>query len=203
MQGLFLGIGEMRGLGLQHLHGMGFLMGRITGKDGLPVWSGPSYLEIASSRSGVGAGEISDKLLCISNLMLRFASPFWLHHVADMMQHYLENARKGFEMLKNCVWMHAGRIRTELVHILANDFTLQKFKAQNVSGSELALTDLGDDMTVEDVQEYIKTAQADNEHSYMLSLRAREGTTLSLLRLYGMLPADLKFAILSCVLHGT
>ena len=56
-QGLFLGIGEMRGLGLQHLHGMGFLMGRMMGKDGLPVWSGPSYLEIASSRSGVGAGE--------------------------------------------------------------------------------------------------------------------------------------------------
>ena len=47
----------MRGLGLQHLHGMGFLMGRIMGDDGLPVWSGPSYLEIASSRSGVGAGE--------------------------------------------------------------------------------------------------------------------------------------------------
>lgn len=57
MQGLFLGMGEMRGLGLQHLHGMGFLMGRMMGEDGLPVWSGPSYLEIASSRSGVGAGE--------------------------------------------------------------------------------------------------------------------------------------------------
>lgn len=56
MQGLFLGVAELRGLGLQHLHGMGFLVGRMIDDSGLPVWSGPSYLEIDSARSGVGAG---------------------------------------------------------------------------------------------------------------------------------------------------
>jgi hypothetical protein len=55
-QGMLFGIGEMRGVGLLHIHGMGFLMSRIPGEDGLPVWSGPSYIEIASARAGVGAG---------------------------------------------------------------------------------------------------------------------------------------------------
>ncbi|CAL8463487.1 g3021 [Coccomyxa elongata] len=138
-KGLFIGVGEMRGLGLQHLHGMGFLMGRIMGDDGLPVWSGPSYLEIASSRSGVGA----------------------------------------------------GRIRTEIVHILANNFTLEKFKRQKrLAGSELALTDFDEDMSVEDIREFMRKAQADEAHSYVLALRAREGTTLSLLRLYGYAQPD-------------
>ncbi|KAK9917885.1 hypothetical protein WJX75_009260 [Coccomyxa subellipsoidea] len=138
-KGLFLGMGEMRGLGLQHLHGMGFLMGRMMGEDGLPVWSGPSYLEIASSRSGVGA----------------------------------------------------GRIKSEIVHILANNFTLQKFKAQKcVGGTELALTDLDEDMSVDDVREFMRNAQADETRSYVLCLRAREGTTLSLLRLYGYAQPD-------------
>ncbi len=80
----------------------------------------------------------------------------------------------------------AGRIRTEIVHILANNFTLEKFKKQKrLAGSELALTDLDEDMSVEDVREFMRTAQADEAHSYVLALRAREGTTLSLLRLYG------------------
>lgn len=70
LQGLFIGIGEMRGLGLQHLHGMGFLMGRIMGDDGRPVWSGPSYLEIASSRSGVGAGENYMLTICKTCIFL-------------------------------------------------------------------------------------------------------------------------------------
>lgn len=70
LQGLFIGVGEMRGLGLQHLHGMGFLMGRIMGDDGLPVWSGPSYLEIASSRSGVGVGENHMLTICKTCIFL-------------------------------------------------------------------------------------------------------------------------------------
>lgn len=72
------------------------------------------------------------------------------------------------------------------MHILANNFTLEKFKKQKrLAGSELALTDFDEDMTVEDVREFMRMAQADEAHSYVLALRAREGTTLSLLRLYG------------------
>ncbi len=56
MQGIFFGLGQMQGLGLQHLHGMGFIMAKLEAPDGLPVFSGPSYIEIASTRAGVGAG---------------------------------------------------------------------------------------------------------------------------------------------------
>ena len=55
-QGIFFGLGQMQGLGLQHLHGMGFIMARLEAPDGLPVFSGPSYIEICSARAGVGAG---------------------------------------------------------------------------------------------------------------------------------------------------
>lgn len=90
--------------------------------------------------------------------------------------------------------MRAGRIKSEIVHILANKFTLQKFKAQKcVGGTELALTDLDEDMSVDDVREFMRNAQTDETRSYVLCLRAREGTTLSLLRLYGMLPAHCCF----------
>lgn len=47
----------MRGVGLQHMQGVGFLLGRVMGEDGLPVWSGPSYIQISSARAGVGAGK--------------------------------------------------------------------------------------------------------------------------------------------------
>ena len=56
VQGIFFGLGQMQGLGLQHLHGMGFIMARLEAPDGLPVFSGPSYIEICSARAGVGAG---------------------------------------------------------------------------------------------------------------------------------------------------
>ena len=59
MQGIFFGLGQMQGLGLQHLHGMGFIMAKLEAPDGLPVFSGPSYIEIASTRAGVGAGQLS------------------------------------------------------------------------------------------------------------------------------------------------
>ena len=55
-QGIFFGLGQMQGLGLQHLRGMGFIMARLEAPDGLPVFSGPSYIEICSARAGVGAG---------------------------------------------------------------------------------------------------------------------------------------------------
>ena len=58
-QGIFFGLGQMQGLGLQHLHGMGFIMARLEAPDGLPVFSGPSYIEICSARAGVGAGVYS------------------------------------------------------------------------------------------------------------------------------------------------
>ena len=57
MQGIFFGPGQMQGLGLQHLHGMGFIMAKLEAPDGLPVFSGPSYIEIISTRAGVGAGQ--------------------------------------------------------------------------------------------------------------------------------------------------
>ena len=102
------------------------------------------------------------------------------------------------------VCMRAGRIRTEIVHILANNFTLQKFKVQkSVGGTELSLTDFDEDMSVEDVREYMRAAQADETHSYVLCLRAREGTTLSLLRMYGVLPAQwIAIVALGCLISS-
>ena len=64
VQGLFLGLGQMQGLGLQHLHGMGFIMAKLEAPDGLPVFSGPSYIEIVSTRAGVGAGWTPYSLAC-------------------------------------------------------------------------------------------------------------------------------------------
>jgi hypothetical protein len=56
VQGVFFGLGQMQGLGLQHLHGMGFIMAKLEAPDGLPIFSAPSYIEIVSTRAGVGAG---------------------------------------------------------------------------------------------------------------------------------------------------
>ncbi len=55
-QGIFFGLGQMQGLGLQHLHGMGFIMAKLQAPDGLPIFSAPSYMKIVSTRAGVGAG---------------------------------------------------------------------------------------------------------------------------------------------------
>lgn len=101
---------------------------------------------------------------------------------------------KGRHHLSLCL---AGRIRTEIVHILANNYTLERFKRQKrLAGSELVLTDFDEDMSVEDIRDFMRTAQADEAHTYVLALRAREGTTLSLLRLYGV-----SFALLAAHLH--
>ena len=69
-QGIFFGLGQMQGLGLQHLHGMGFIMARLEAPDGLPVFSGPSYIEICSARAGVGAGMYTGASLstCLSGI---------------------------------------------------------------------------------------------------------------------------------------
>lgn len=53
---MFFGLGELRGVGMQHIYGQGFLVARLPGEDGLPVWSGPSYLDITSVRAGLGVG---------------------------------------------------------------------------------------------------------------------------------------------------
>ena len=70
-QGIFFGLGQMQGLGLQHLHGMGFIMARLEAPDGLPVFSGPSYIEICSARAGVGAGTYTGAGLstCLSGIL--------------------------------------------------------------------------------------------------------------------------------------
>ncbi|CAL5223814.1 g6385 [Coccomyxa viridis] len=138
--GIFFGLGQMQGLGLQHLHGMGFIMAKLEAPDGLPVFSGPSYIEIASTRAGVGA----------------------------------------------------GRVKTEIVHFLANTFTLRKFRDQRqVLGSELDLTDFDEaEMSVQSVLEFMAQAKADNKSPAVVSLRAREGTTFNLLRMYGAARPD-------------
>ena len=81
----------------------------------------------------------------------------------------------------------AGKVKTEIVHFAANAFTLDKFKNQRqVMGSELVLTDFDEsEMSVQSVLDFMAAARADNRHSATVSLRAREGTTLNLLRMYG------------------
>ena len=81
----------------------------------------------------------------------------------------------------------AGRVKTEIVHFLANDFTLDKFRSQKqVLGSELVLTDFDEaDMSVQSVLDFMAAARENSKEPASLSLRAREGTTLNLLRMYG------------------
>ena len=81
----------------------------------------------------------------------------------------------------------AGRVKTEIVHFLANTFTLHKFRDQRqVLGSELVLTDFDEgEMSVQSVLDFMAQAKADNKSPAIVSLRAREGTTFNLLRMYG------------------
>ena len=81
----------------------------------------------------------------------------------------------------------AGRVKTEIIHFLANTFTLHKFRDQRqVLGSELVLTDFDEaEMSVQSVLDFMAQAKADNKSPAVVSLRAREGTTLNLLRMYG------------------
>ena len=227
LQGIFFGLGQMQGLGLQHLRGMGFVMAKLEAPDGLPVFSGPSYVEIASMRAGVGAGQRPGllaacaiytvavpingwlTLLAVKWLLLPTAF-FWPASMcACNWSHVVQHRGTSVpaELLKSnplmtmaissqalqltchqCVkCLGAGRVKTEIVHFLANTFTLHKFRDQRqVLGSELVLTDFDEaEMSVQSVQDFMAQAQADNKSPAAISLRAREGTTFNLMRLYG------------------
>ena len=97
----------------------------------------------------------------------------------------------ALNFLTGCVttacYAGAGRVKTEIVHFLSNTFTLHKFRDQRqVLGSELDLTDFDEaEMSVQSVLDFMAQARADNKSPAAVSLRAREGTTFNLLRLYG------------------
>lgn len=93
-------------------------------------------------------------------------------------------------LVLSAYWIGAGRVKTEIVHFLANAFTLHKFRDQRqVLGSELVLTDFDEgEMSMQSVLDFMAQAKADNKTPATVSLRAREGTTLNLLRLYGEAP---------------
>ncbi len=91
----------------------------------------------------------------------------------------------------------AGKVKTGIINFAVNTFTLGKFMDQRqVMGSELALTDFDEsEMSVQSVLDFMAAAQADNKHSAVVSLRASEGTTLNLLRLYGGHPASMSCSL--------
>jgi len=95
-------------------------------------------------------------------------------------------------------------VKTEIVHFLGNTFTLDKYRDQRqISGSELVLTDFDEaEMGVQWVMNFLAAAQADNKSPAILSLRAREGTTLNLLRMYGELLQRRYLSRNQCCLHS-
>ena len=96
----------------------------------------------------------------------------------------------------------AGKVKTEIIHFLANTFTLDKFRSQRqVLGTELALTDFDEaEMSVQSVLDFMEHAQLDNKSPALITLRAREGATLNLLRMYGKTYALLCFGL--CSVHS-
>ena len=98
----------------------------------------------------------------------------------------------------------AGRVKTEIVHFLANTFTLRKFRDQRqVLGSELDLTDFDEaEMSVQSVLEFMAQAKADNKSPAVVSLRAREGTTFNLLRMYGEYKISYANVVSEGILHS-
>ena len=96
----------------------------------------------------------------------------------------------------------AGKVKTEIIHFLANSFTLDKFRSQRqVLGTELALTDFDEaEMSMQSVLDFMAHAQSDNKSPAVITLRAREGATLNLLRMYGKLYALLCFEL--CSVHS-
>lgn len=94
----------------------------------------------------------------------------------------------------------AGKVKTEIIHFLANTFTLDKFRSQRqVLGTELALTDFDEaEMSVQSVLDFMAHAQSDNKSPALITLRAREGATLNLLRMYGKIHALLCFTPMQC-----
>ena len=248
-QGVFFGLGQMQGLGLQHLHGMGFIMAKLEAPDGLPIFSAPSYIEIVSTRAGVGAGfclltawRACFQICVHSSTEPCQLFPEWRQVHEEAYLHLqsreacvhscckleaghnssyvcccrqsehrdcavcgeclhvrkFKNQRQvmGSELVLTGFGAAAGKVKTEIVHFAANVFTLDKFQSQRqVMGSELGLTDFDEsEMSVQSVLDFMAAARADNKHSAVVSLRAREGTTLNLLRLYGQRPAIMPFS---------
>ena len=97
---------------------------------------------------------------------------------------------------------YAGKVKTEIIHFLANTFTLDKFRSQRqVLGTELVLTDFDEaEMSVQSVLDFMAHAQSDNKSPAVITLRAREGATLNLLRMYGKTYALLCFGL--CSVHS-
>jgi hypothetical protein len=75
----------------------------------------------------------------------------------------------------------------DIVQILANNAAVDKFRDHIVLGSQLPITELHATMTLESLREHLQKAQADESRPYVLVLRAREGTSLSILRMLGEL----------------
>jgi hypothetical protein len=74
----------------------------------------------------------------------------------------------------------------EIVHILANDTALQKFKQNRyVLGSELPLTEIQADMRIDSLRDYMQKAAADDSRPYVLVLRSREGAFFNIVRMLG------------------
>lgn len=73
------------------------------------------------------------------------------------------------------------------MHILGNEAALRKFREEPlVPGRELPLTDFDPDaMSVQSVLDFMAAARKDGERAHALTLRAREGASLHLLRLFG------------------
>ena len=68
-------------------------------------------------------------------------------------------------------------------------------------GTELALTDFDEaEMSVQSVLEFMAHAQSENKSPAVMTLRAREGATLNLLRMYGKIYALLCFGL--CSVHS-
>ena len=114
----------------------------------------------------------------------------WLSLVSCTMDRqtvFREQRQRPSSFVLSACCVGAGRVKTEIVHFLANAFTLHKFSdQQQVLGSELVLTDFDEgEMSVQSVLDFMAQARADNKSPATISLRAREGTTLNLLRLYG------------------
>lgn len=89
--------------------------------------------------------------------------------------------------IKEQLLLCAGRVKLEIVHILANDTTLRLFKeSPHVLGSQLPLTELQAGMRIDRLKEYMEKAQADNSRPYVLVLRSREGAMFNIMSILGM-----------------
>ncbi|KAK9821309.1 hypothetical protein WJX81_008022 [Elliptochloris bilobata] len=62
-KGIFIGRGGMRGVGIQQMFHVGFVVARLPGPDGRPVWSAPCPLTITAAHLGVGVGWVTHEFV--------------------------------------------------------------------------------------------------------------------------------------------